>query len=79
MKAYRTHLTVTDPNQVVLTALPFRAGQRVEVILLASEEEKSEEVGKQYDLLSQTQATSAARDLDEDVFSKEVAAYRGGG
>jgi len=37
MKAYKTYLIIQDPKHVVLPDVPFHAGQRVEVVLLAAE------------------------------------------
>jgi hypothetical protein len=39
MIAYKTYVTIADPKHVVLSDLPFRAGQRVEVVVIAEAEE----------------------------------------
>ncbi len=79
MQAYRTYLTISDSRQVVLADLPFRPGQRVEVLLLASDEEQSDGVAQLHDLFKQTQAIPSLQDVDEDVIRNEIAAYRSGG
>jgi hypothetical protein len=38
MIAHKRQLTIEDPERVVLTGLPFRAGQRVEIVILAEED-----------------------------------------
>jgi hypothetical protein len=78
MQAYRTYLTVTDSKQVVLTDLPFRPGQRVEVLLLAPDEERTDAVAKLRELFRQSQAASSSQDVDEDVIREELAAHRSG-
>lgn len=76
MQAYRTYLTIKDPKQVVLTDLPFRPGQRVEVLLLSSDEERAEGVARLRELFGQAQAIASAQDVDEDVIREEIATYR---
>ena len=78
MQAYRTYLTIIDPKQVILTDLPFRPGQRIEVLLLAPEEERSEATDKLRDLFDRTQAISDSQGIDEDVIRQEIDAYRSG-
>ena len=39
MEAYRTEITLAEDGTLVLDALPFRAGERVEVIVLAAQEQ----------------------------------------
>jgi hypothetical protein len=41
MLAYKKYITIEDPNRVVLLDLPFRAGQRVEVVVIAEDEARS--------------------------------------
>lgn len=37
MLAYKQIITVADPQNTVLTGLPFHAGQRVEIVMFADE------------------------------------------
>jgi len=37
MLAYKQTITVADPQNTVLTGLPFHAGQRVEIVMFADE------------------------------------------
>ncbi len=39
MIAYRKHLTISNRNQVILSDLPFKVGQRVEVLVIAEDEQ----------------------------------------
>lgn len=77
MNAYKTYITITDPNQVVLTDLPFRPGQRVEVVILA-DDERANRVEKLKSLFAETQALPQARTVSEDEIAAEIAAYRAG-
>ena len=39
MAAYKTHLVIADPNHTVLSGLPFKIGQRVQVVLLGESDQ----------------------------------------
>ena len=56
MLDYKTVVTIQDPNQLVLTSLPFRRGQRVEVVLRFVEEERAQILAELRMLLAETQA-----------------------
>ena len=77
MKAYKTFLTIDDPKRVVLSDVPFRPGQRVEVLLLANDDAAAR-VQELQDLLKETQALPQARAITEEEISAEVEAYRRG-
>jgi hypothetical protein len=77
MNAYKTYITITNPNQVILTDLPFRPGQRVEVVILA-DDERAARVEKLKALLTETQALPQAQAVSEDEIAAEIAAYRAG-
>lgn len=75
MRAYKTHLTVKDPKQVVLTDLPFRAGQRVEVLIL--QEDSSDYAVRDFELLlKETQSLPQTQAISEADIAAEIAAYR---
>ena len=75
MRAYKTHLTVKDPKQVVLTDLPFRAGQRVEVLIL--QEDSSDSAVRDFELLlKETQSLPQTQAISEADITAEIAAYR---
>ncbi len=42
MQAYKTEMTLVQDGTLILSELPFRAGERVEVILLACSRSASE-------------------------------------
>jgi antitoxin ParD1/3/4 len=77
MNAYRKYITIDDPRRVVLEDLPFRHGQRVEVVLLA-EEEREEQEEQLRALLRDTQALPQAKILTEEELAAEIEAYRAG-
>jgi hypothetical protein len=75
MNAYRKYITIDDPRRVVLEDLPFRHGQRVEVVLLAEEERGEDQLRA---LLRDTQALPQAKILTEEELAAEIEAYRAG-
>lgn len=78
MRAYRTYLTINDPKQVVFLDVPFRAGQEVEVVFLAKEENSAAQVSKLKQLFKITQALPQAQALSEEEILQEVAFLRSG-
>jgi len=75
MKAYRTYLVVEDPKRVVLTDVPFSAGQRVEVLMVQDEspEKLTEELRT---LMKETQDLPQVKALSEAEIREEIEAYR---
>jgi hypothetical protein len=43
MTAYKRYVTIKDPKSLVLTGLPFKQGQVVEVVVIAQDNGESEE------------------------------------
>ncbi|MGI8653952.1 MAG: hypothetical protein ACR2LC_01895 [Pyrinomonadaceae bacterium] len=78
MKAYRTYLIVKDPKRVVLSNLPFHAGQKIEIVVLAKDEDRTARVQELTDLFKATQSLPQARVISEDDVMREVEAYRSG-
>ena len=78
MMAYRQYVTVQDPRQIVLSDVPFRAGQRVEVVVIAEEEQPAVRVQELRALFKTTQALPQAQAISEDEIAAEIAAYRAG-
>jgi hypothetical protein len=76
MMAYRRYVTIQDPKQLVLSGLPFRPGQRVEVVMIAEEEQPAARVQELRALFKTTQALPQARAISEDEIVAEIAAYR---
>lgn len=79
MKAYKTYSTVSETRQVVLSDVPFNAGERVEIVLLTTDEsDRAERVRKLKSLLKATQALRQVQTLTEDDILREVESYRNG-
>ena len=78
MNAYKRYITIEDPNQVVLSNLPFQPGQRVEVIILAEDNERAALSQKLRDLFDKTQALPGVQELSEEEIAAEIEAYRRG-
>ncbi len=79
MKAYRTYLTITDAKQIVISNMPFRVGEKVEIVVLAAEDNsRAERVRQLQELFKETQSLPQAQTLSEDDISREVEAYRSG-
>jgi hypothetical protein len=76
MNAYKIYVTIEDPNNVVLSNLPFQRGQRVEVIILAEDNERSVMSEKIRDLFDRTQSLPEVQDMTEEDIAAEIEAYR---
>jgi hypothetical protein len=77
MIAYKKYVTITDPDRLVLSGLPFRAGQRVEVLLIAeTTTDRAARVQELRELLQTTQELPAAQAISEAEIAAEIAAYR---
>jgi len=77
MLAYKRYVTVKDPDNLVLKKLPFRAGQRVEVVIIA-DDEKNARVQELKKLLKKTQRLPNAKAISEYEIAEEIKAYRAG-
>jgi predicted DNA-binding antitoxin AbrB/MazE fold protein len=42
MNAYKKHLTIDNFQQLILTNLPFKPGQKVEVIILSEDDKETD-------------------------------------
>ena len=78
MIAYREYITVQESKQIVLYNVPFRPGQRVEVVLIAEEERPPARVQELRALFKATQALPQAQAITEEEIAAEIAAYRAG-
>lgn len=72
---YEKHVTTEDPNKLVLSDVPFRAGQRVKIVL-TSEEEQPARVQELRRLFKTTQALPQAQAITEEKIASEIEAYR---
>lgn len=78
MLAYKRYVTIKDSARLELTGLPFRPGQRVEVVIIAQDEEQEARVEKLRALFKATQALPQAKSLSEDTIAEEIEEYRAG-
>ena len=78
MFAYRLYTTVQTSKQIVLSDLPFRPGQRVEVVVIADDEQPANLVRELRELFQVTQALPQAQAISEEDIAAEIAAYRAG-
>lgn len=76
MQAYKTFVTIQNPNQVVLNNLPFKEGQQVEILVLANDDQS--QIQQLKSLFSETQSLPQAQSLTEEEILDEVATYRSG-
>ncbi len=78
MFAYKKHVTIKDPKKLELTGLPFRRGQRVEVVIIAEDNEREERVASLRALFKKTQGLPQMETISEDMIAEEIEAYRAG-
>jgi hypothetical protein len=78
MKAYKKYMTIEDSKRLTLSDLPFKPGQRVEVVVIAEDGERDKRIEELRALLKKTQALPAAKTMSEDMIAEEIAAYRAG-
>jgi len=78
MRTYRKKLVIEDPKRVILTDLPFRAGQTVEVLVLEEQADRERRAEDLKRLLKDTQALTQLRSITEEEIAAEIAAYREG-
>lgn len=78
MIAYKRTVTIQDPRELVLNDLPFRPGQRVEVVLLAEETPPNISQLELQSLFRDTQALPIAQTITDDEIAAEIEAYRAG-
>lgn len=74
MQAYKTFVTIQNPNQVVLNNLPFKEGQQVEILVLANDDQSQIQQLKL--LFNETQSLPQSQSLTEEEILDEVTAYR---
>ena len=78
MVAYRTFITIDDPDQVILSNLPFQKGQHVRIVILTEDDERATISQKFRNLFKQTQALPEVREITEAEIAEEIAVYRRG-
>lgn len=75
MLAYKKYVTIKSPRSLTLRNLPFKPGQRVEIVMLADDDQNAYIADLQA-LLKTTQSLPEARSITEDEIAAEIAAYR---
>ena len=76
MLAYKQYVTIKDPAKIELNGLPFRAGQRVEVVMIAENDDQTTRVEELRTLFRATQALPQSQALTDEMIAKEVESYR---
>lgn len=76
MTIYKAFITIEDPNQVVLSNLPFQKGQRVRVVLVAEDDERATISQRLRNLFKKTQSLPRVSEITEEEIAAEVKAYR---
>jgi len=78
MLAYKQYVTIKDPAKIELSGLPFRAGQRVEVVMIAEDDDRAVRVVELRALFNSTQALPQVKAITDEMIAEEVEAYRAG-
>lgn len=78
MEAYRTKIKIKDPKQVILSNLPFRSGQIVEIVVSVPDEDRKAAVEEFKALFKETQSLPQVQALTEEEILAEIEAYRRG-
>lgn len=76
MIAFKRTVTVVDPERVVLSGLPLRKGQRVEIFVLAEELRVPQPNLRLRSLLKTTQCAVSRRRITEKQIVEETRALR---
>lgn len=78
MLAYKQYVTIKDPAKIELSGLPFRVGQRVEVLMIAEDDDRTARVQELKALFRSTQALPQIKVITDEMIAEEVEAYRAG-
>lgn len=78
MLAHKQYITITDPAKLELTNLPFRKGQRVEVVMIADDNDKAARLDELRTLFKTTQALPQIQAISDEMIAEEIEAYRAG-
>jgi hypothetical protein len=77
VKAIRRMVKIKDPNQLILTDLPFRVGDEIEVLILGKEKNE-QDVENLRSLFRETQSLPQMKSINESDIKAETEAYRSG-
>jgi hypothetical protein len=78
MKAYKTFATVQEAKKLILDDVPFDKGQRVEVLLLAPDQDETDRVLRLKSLFKETQGLPQIQAITEEEIAVEIERYRSG-
>jgi hypothetical protein len=76
MTTYRTQLTVSESNQVLVDNLPFAPGDVVEIVIRKPRNQDLADRWRQ--LMKETQSLPQAQAITEEEIAAEIEAYRSG-
>ncbi|HIJ88893.1 MAG TPA: hypothetical protein HPP97_14640 [Desulfuromonadales bacterium] len=76
MLAYKQYVTISDPSKMELTNLPFRKGQRVEIVMIADDDDRAVRVDELRELFKKTQVLPQIQAISEDMIAEEIEKYR---
>ncbi len=76
MRAYKTQSTITDAGQLVISDVPFDAGEEVEIVVRARNGNGAERVRDLRDLFKTAQSLPQIQTLTDEDIVREVEAYR---
>ena len=76
MLAYKKYVIISDPAKIELNNLPFRKGQRVEVVMIAEDDDREARINELRALFKKTQALPEAQAISEDMIAEEIEEYR---
>ncbi len=75
MTTYKKTVVIDDPNQLVLSDLPFQVGERVKVIILTQNYEPSPNGERLRSLLKKTQSLPSSQAITEEEIAAENENY----
>ncbi len=76
MTSYKTYLTVDKSNQIIVSNLPFKPGQKVEVRIEVVDENKQPLVKELQNLFKEIQALPSSNNITEEEILAEIEDYR---
>ena len=76
MNTYKKTLVIDDPNNLVLSDLPFQPGQKVKVIILSQNYEPSPNGDKLRSLFKKTQSLPSSQAITEEEIAAEIEQLR---
>ncbi len=76
MQAYKKNITIKESNSITLSNLPFKKGQKVEIVILVKEESiKPSHINEVKKLFKETQSLTQIKNLSEEDIRLEIEAY----